>query len=107
MLKITVEYKGVTHTEIVDDHKLLAMENDLFDSGDLDSNTVLGWLVWAIRGKINNCSKRMARAETARLTADPGTSTMPASEDGLINSAKAAPNYMNRREREAARPAGQ
>jgi len=107
MLKITIEYKGVTHTEIVDDHKLLAMENDLFDSGDLEPNTVLGWLVWAIRGKINNCSKRMARAETARLTADPGTSTMPASAAGLINSAKAAPHYMNRREREAARLAGQ
>ncbi len=103
MLTITVEYKGKTFTKSVDGSALKALENDLRDTGDMDDPCdVVGWIfAGPFAGKINNCAKKMARAEVERLKADPAVTTMPATDDALVESAAAAPGYKNRSARDA------
>tara|TARA_Y100000310_G_C20506728_1_gene726761 strand:- start:113 stop:439 length:327 start_codon:yes stop_codon:yes gene_type:complete len=102
-LKITVEYKGQTFTKSVTGNPLLALENDLRDTGDMDDpSDIVGWIfAGPFQGKINNCAKRMARAETERLKADPAVTSMPATDDALVASAAAAAGYKNRAARDA------
>ena len=102
-LKITIEYKGNTFTKSVDGNALKALENDLRDTGDMDDpSDIVGWIfAGPFQGKINNCSKRMAKAEVDRLKADPAVTTMPATDDALVESAAAAPGYKNRSARDA------
>mgnify|MGYP003149800803 CR=1 FL=1 len=105
-LKITVEYKGQTFTKSVTGNALLALENDLRDVGNADDpSDIVGWIfAGPFQGKINNCAKRMAKAETARLKKDPAVSSMPATDDELVASAVAAAGYKNRSARDAAEP---
>ena len=102
-LKLTVEYKGKTFTKTVNGNPLKALENDLRDVGDIDDpSDIVGWIfAGPFQGKINNCSKRMASAEVQRLKADPAVTSMPATDDALVESAAAAPGYKNRSARDA------
>jgi len=102
-LKITVEYKGKTFTKSVTGNPLKALENDLRDTGDMDDpSDIIGWIfAGPFQGKINNCAKRMAKAEVDRLKADPAVTSMPATDDALVESAAAAPGYKNRSARDA------
>ena len=102
-LKITVEYKGQTFTKSVTGNPLLALENDLRDVGNADDpSDIVGWIfAGPFQGKINNCAKRMAIAEVQRLKADPSVTSMPATDDALVESATAAPGYKNRSARDA------
>jgi len=102
-LKITVEYKGQSFTRTISGTDLQALENDLRDVGDMDDpSDIVGWIfAGPFQGKINNCAKRMAKAEVDRLKADPAVDTMPATDDALVESAAAAPGYKNRSARDA------
>tara|TARA_Y100000310_G_C20687045_1_gene819708 strand:+ start:2673 stop:2963 length:291 start_codon:yes stop_codon:yes gene_type:complete len=93
-MKITIEYDGATDVVQLSAVEVQALENDLLDPAD--------WVKKAIAGKVSKCTKRMARAETQRLLADPDVDTMPADNDGLVASAVAVPNYKNRVARDAA-----
>lgn len=96
-MRVTIEDTGPPTVIDISSVEMLALKNDLI--------SFEAWVVAAVAGKINNTKKRMARAEEDRLKADPAVTTMPASDDGLIQSAVAAPGYMNRAEREAAEAA--
>ena len=102
-LKITVEYKGVKHTKTIDGNALKALLNDLRDTGNMnDPSDIVGWIfAGPLQGKINNCAKRMAKAEVDRLKADPSVTSMPATDDELVASAAAASGYKNRSARDA------
>ena len=91
-MKITIEHTGETKIIELASASVLALENDLLD--------LPGWVEDAITGKVDQCKKRMGRTEVERLKADPDISTMPATADGLIESAVAAPGYKNRVKRE-------
>ena len=102
-LKVTVKYKGQSFTRTISGTDLQALENDLRDVGDMDDpSDIVGWIfAGPFAGKINNCAKRMAKAEVDRLKADPAVDTMPATDDALVESAAAAPGYKNRSARDA------
>ncbi len=73
-----------------DDQKVL--ENDLLDIED--------WVQKAVLGKINACRKRTIREALAVLKADPAVTTMPASDDGLVDAFMARSGYKNRTQRD-------
>ena len=102
-LKVTVKYKGQSFTRTISGTDLQALENDLRDVGDMDDpSDIVGWIfAGPFQGKINNCAKRMAKAEVDRLKADPAVTSMPATDDALVESAAAAPGYKNRSARDA------
>jgi len=67
--------------------------NDLF--------SVEEWVVAAVRGKVNNCKKRLIREWQPIFFADPETRTIPASEDAFIAAIIARDDYKTRTAREA------
>tara|TARA_Y100000296_G_C5047712_1_gene193172 strand:+ start:330 stop:626 length:297 start_codon:yes stop_codon:yes gene_type:complete len=92
-MKIEIEYNGKRTNVTLDKADVLALENDLLDPAD--------WVMKAIAGKVNNCKKRMVKAEVERLKADSTVTSMPATDNDLVLSAVAAPGYMNRVARDA------
>jgi len=76
----------------------------LFSSGvtiaDRDSNCVLAyvqdlgdWIIGALMGQINRGKKKMIAQYEPIIRADPAVTTMPATEDGLINMIVARSDY--------------
>jgi hypothetical protein len=84
---------ALTVTVNISDADEEVMLNDLLDIDD--------WVQKAVTGKINNCKKRMAAQAAAVLKADASVETMPATDDGLIASLLARPDYENRTARDA------
>jgi len=87
VLKITVN---------ISDADQLILKNDLLD---IDQ-----WVKDAVRGKVNQCKKRMIREWQPRLMADPAVDTIPANESAFIEMVAARPDYKNRVNREAMSP---
>ena len=71
------------------------LKNDLPDVQD--------WVNGAINGKINNCKKRMLREWLPKLYADDSVSSIPASEDEIVDLIVARDDYKNRAARDAER----
>jgi hypothetical protein len=76
----------------------------LFSSGinlaDTDVNCILAytqdledWVIGALMGQVNRGKKRMLREWQPIILADPDVSTMPATEEGLINMIVARDDY--------------
>ena len=93
MMKITIELNGVTTVKQLTATELKAWEDRLLDPVD--------WVVKAIDGQTNHNMKKMSGREVSRLQQDPGTATMPATMEGLVESAVAQPGYKNRMTRDA------
>ena len=68
------------------------LEHDLLDVKD--------WINKAIEGKINQCMKRLIKAEQERLIAK-GADTIPVGYEALCRSAFGSKEYLNRVQREA------
>ena len=85
---------AVTVTVEISDHNEKILLNDLLDIDD--------WVQKAVKGKINNCSKRMANEAAAVLKADASVESMPATDEGLQKALLARDDYKNRAERDAA-----
>jgi hypothetical protein len=84
---------AVTVTVAISDHNEKVLLNDLLDIDD--------WVQNAVVGKINNCSKRMARDATTVLKSDASVESMPATDEGLQKALLARSDYKNRAERDA------
>jgi len=69
------------------------LKNDLFD--------IQEWVESALRGKINNCKKRMCREWRDILYADESVTQIPNDNDELVALVVARNDYKNRAEREA------
>lgn len=81
----------IKYERVITDQEQLILENDLLDITD--------WINKAIEGKINNCAKRLARAEHDRLAKE-GADMIPAKISSLCNSAFNCKTYKNRKERD-------
>ena len=81
-------------TVTINDDNQAIMKNDLLDIND--------WVQKAVVGKINNCTKRMAREATEVLKADDSVSSMPATNVDLCKALIARDGYKNRAARDAA-----
>ena len=79
----------------------------LFSSGidltDIDVNCILAyvqdledWVIGAVMGQINRGKKKMIAQYEPIIRADPAVTTMPATEDGLINMIVARDDYQAR-----------
>ena len=89
------KYKiALTVTIEISDINEKIMLNDLRDIDD--------WVQKAVTGKMNQFKKRMAIQATAVLKADDSVETMPATDDGLIETLLARDDYKNRTERDEA-----
>ena len=75
----------------ITDEEQKILEHDLLD--------VEKWIVDAVQGKINNCMKRLAKAEQERLIQS-GAEMMPTKPEALCKSAFACKEYKNRVARE-------
>ena len=82
-------------TVTINDDNQAIMKNDLLDIND--------WVQKAVAGKINNCTKRMARQASEVLKADDSVSSMPATDVGLCKALIARDGYQDRTARDAAR----
>ena len=91
-----------THTKTVSltDLQQTILSNDLYN--DTDNAGIDDWVQAAVTGKINNCKTRMANTATATLKADDSVSSMPATDDGLIDALLARDDYKNRQQRDDA-----
>lgn len=67
--------------------------NDLLDIDD--------WVQKAVKGKINQCRKRLVREWQPKLFADATVTSIPGDEAGFISMVLARPDYKNRVTREA------
>ena len=85
---------ALTVTIEISDINEKIMLNDLRDIDD--------WVQKAVTGKMNQCKKRMAIQATAVLKADDSVETMPATDDGIIETLLARDDYKNRTERDEA-----
>lgn len=67
--------------------------NDLLDIDD--------WVQKAVKGKINQCRKRLIREWQPKLFADATVTTIPGDEATFISAVQARPDYKDRAAREA------
>lgn len=68
------------------------LKNDLLDIDD--------WIQKAVKGKVNNCKKRLIREWYPKLMANPAVRSMPADEKLFIAMVLARSDYMDRAARE-------
>ncbi len=75
----------------VDDNDAAAIEHDIIDLKD--------WVEMAVKGKANNCRKRMDTEWRGRLDADPAVQSVPAGIKARIAFIRARPDYRTRAQR--------
>ena len=76
------------------DNEVKYLQNDLLDINQ--------WVQDAVKGKINNCKKRLIKSWQPILLADAEVETIPATEDGMLSVIIAHKDYKNRAERDEA-----
>ena len=84
----------LTVTVVINDDNQAILKHDLLDIDD--------WVQKAVIGKINNCTKRMAREATEILKADDSVESMPATDVELCKALMAREGYKDRAARDAA-----
>lgn len=77
----------------ITDTEFKCLCNDLLDVDD--------WIVQALRGKINQCKKRLIADWHTRLMLDPSVETFPAQEDEFIALVTSRSDYQDRVSRES------
>lgn len=82
----------LTLTVTISDADELALKHDLLD--------IEAWLRSAVRGKINQCRKRMVQTGIQMLMKDPNVNNIPATQDGVIAAMTGRPDYKDRQARE-------
>ena len=83
----------ITITVEVDDTQQTILKNDL-----MDINT---WVQEAMKGKINNCWKRMQREWTTKLMNDSSfTESIPSNQADFVKLVVSRSDYKNRAERD-------
>lgn len=88
-MQIKAENKVIIEISAID---LKCLKNDLMDPED--------WFVKALKGKINNCKKRLIKEWYPKLMKDPNIDTIPANEEDLLILIFSRPDYKNRTARE-------
>ena len=88
----------INYSRTITDTEAKILENDLLD--------IEAWVNAAIDGKLNNCTKRLAKQHKERLIAD-GETTVPSTDALLTADALLPAYYTTRAEREIVAASGQ
>lgn len=83
------------------DTEVACLAHDLYDEGGDMQAAIEKWVDGAIRGKINQCKKRLMVEGQPKLLADASVTTMPATEADLIATITARSDYKTRAQKEA------
>jgi len=73
-------------------NELKCLKNDLLDPED--------WFKKALKGKINQCKKRLIREWYPKLMRDPSVDTIPGYEEEFLDFVFSHPDYKDRKKRE-------
>lgn len=77
----------------ISDSEIRCLEHDLLN--------IEKWVRDAVKGKINNCKKRLIQQEQSKLFNDPAVKVIPANEDELVAVIVKRSDYLNRAARDA------
>ena len=90
-----------TYTVTLTDLQQQLLSNDLYN--DTDNKGLDEWIQGAVRGKINNCWKRMHREWTTKLMEDSSfTDPIPSNQADFVKLVLARSDYKNRKARDDA-----
>ena len=90
-----------TYTVTLTDLQQQLLSNDLYN--DTDNKGLDEWIQGAVRGKINNCWKRMQREWTTKLMEDSSfTDSIPSNQADFVKLVLARSDYKNRKARDDA-----
>tara|TARA_B100000945_G_scaffold190867_1_gene153317 strand:- start:802 stop:1101 length:300 start_codon:yes stop_codon:yes gene_type:complete len=90
-----------TYTVTLTDLQQQLLSNDLYN--DTDNKGLDEWIQGAVRGKINNCWKRMQREWTTKLMEDSSfTDPIPSNQADFVKLVLARSDYKNRKARDDA-----
>lgn len=75
------------------EEEVLCLNHDLLD---IDQ-----WVQEAVKGKVNNCKKRMVNEWMPKLLQDPDVESIPADESKLLSMIGSHKDYKSRKDRES------
>ena len=82
-------------SQSISDIEMEILKHDIYDK-DNESNPLSLWVSGSIRGKVNNCYKRMQSEWIPKLMADSSVAAISASRDDFVNQVINRSDYSNR-----------
>ena len=82
-------------SQSISDVEMEILKHDIYDINN-SSNPLSLWISGSIRGKVNNCYKRMQSEWIPKLIADSSVNAISASRDEFVNQVINRSDYSNR-----------
>ena len=82
-------------SQSISDIEMEILKHDIYDENN-ESNPLSLWISGSIRGKVNNCYKRMQSEWIPKLMADSSVAAISASRDDFVNQVINRSDYSNR-----------
>ena len=82
-------------SQSISDIEMEILKHDIYDENN-ESNPLSLWISGSIRGKVNNCYKRMQSEWIPKLMADSNVVAISASRDDFVNQVINRSDYSNR-----------
>ena len=82
-------------SQSISDIELERLKHDIYDENN-ENNPLSLWISGSIRGKVNNCYKRMQSEWIPKLMADSSVNAISASRDEFVNQVINRSDYSNR-----------
>ena len=82
-------------SQSISDIEMEILKHDIYDENN-ENNPLSLWISGSIRGKVNNCYKRMQSEWIPKLMADSSVAAISASRDDFVNQVINRSDYSNR-----------
>ena len=82
-------------SQSISDIEMEILKHDIYDKNN-ENNPLSLWISGSIRGKVNNCYKRMQSEWIPKLMADSSVMAISASRDDFVNQVINRSDYSNR-----------
>ena len=82
-------------SQSISDIEMEILKHDIYDENN-ENNPLSLWISGSIRGKVNNCYKRMQSEWIPKLMADSSVMAISASRDDFVNQVINRSDYSNR-----------
>ena len=82
-------------SQSISDIEMEILKHDIYDKNN-ENNPLSLWISGSIRGKVNNCYKRMQSEWIPKLMADNSVTAISASRDDFVNQVINRSDYSNR-----------
>ena len=82
-------------SQSISDIEMEILKHDIYDKNN-ENNPLSLWISGSIRGKVNNCYKRMQSEWIPKLIADSSVAAISASRDEFVNQVINRSDYSNR-----------